>query len=65
MLCLPLLPRREVPTLHFQSEFSMSKIIQLFLGFFSLENNNLGLHFFTKIISGPIFDKAAKLGKAT
>ena len=33
---------RKVPILDFRSEFSMSKIIGIFLNFFSLKNNSLG-----------------------
>jgi hypothetical protein len=29
----------------FQSQFSMSKIIRIFLNFFSLKNTNLGAHY--------------------
>ena len=45
MLCLPLPARRKVRKLDFQSEFSISKIIRIFLNFFSLKNNRLGAHF--------------------
>ena len=64
--------------LDFQSVFSMSKIIQIFLIFLSLKNKSLGEHFLLKLFfgnfnfktflllkSGPIFDEVAKLGKAT
>ena len=37
MLCLALRPRRKVQKLDFQSEFSMSKIIPIFLNFFFIE----------------------------
>ena len=71
MLCLLALPpHRNVQKLDFQSEFSMSKIIQIFL--------ILGAHFLLKLFfgnfnfkttfllkSGLIFDKAAKLGKTS
>ena len=45
----------EVPKFDFQSQFSMSKIIRIFLNFFLLKNTNLGAHillltFFDKII---------------
>ena len=46
ILCLhPVTVGQKVPILDFQSEFSMSKIIQIFLGFFSLNNMNSGAHF--------------------
>ena len=61
----------------FQSQFSMSKIIRIFLNFFFL-NKNLEAHFlllafFDKINflttlllkSGQIFDEVAKLSKST
>ena len=78
MLSLALPAQRKVQKLDFQSEFSMSKIIQIFLIFFSLKNKNLGVHFLLKLFfgdinlkttfllkSGLIFDNAAKLGKVT
>ena len=78
MLCLALPPRRKVQKLDFQSEFSMSKIFQIFLISFSLKNNKLGAHVLLKwffddfnskttflLKSGPIFDEAAKLVKAS
>ena len=37
---------QKVPKFDFQSQFSMSKIIQIFLIFFSLKNTNLGANFF-------------------
>ena len=45
---------QKVPKFDFQSQFSMSKIIQVFLNFFSLKNTNLEsqvflLTFFDKI----------------
>ena len=59
-----------------QSQFSMSKIIRIFLIFFSLKNSNLGAHvllltifddnnFSTTLLLelGQIFDEVAKLGK--
>ena len=62
----------------FQSQFCMSKIIRIFLIFFSLTNTNLEAHFlllafFDKINFsttlllklGQIFDEVAKLGKST
>ena len=62
----------------FQSQFSVSKIIGIFLNFFSLKNTNLEEHFlllafFDKIYFlttlllklGQIFDEVAKLGKST
>jgi inner membrane protein involved in colicin E2 resistance len=48
MLCLALPARRKVQKLDFQSEFSMSKIIQISLIFVSLKNNKLGSHFLLK-----------------
>ena len=36
---------QKVPNFDFQSQFSMSKIIGIFLNFFSLKNINLGAHF--------------------
>ena len=39
MLCLALPARRKVRKLDFQSEFSMSKIIRIFLNFFFIEAN--------------------------
>ena len=79
MICLALPARRKVQKLDFQSEFSMSKIIRIFLNFFSLKNNRLGAHFLLKMIFdnfkfkkktlllklGQIFDEVAKLGKLT
>ena len=70
---------QNVPKFDFQSQFSMSKIIRIFLNFFfSLKNTNLEAHFlllafFDKINFlttlllklGQIFDKVAKLGKST
>ena len=35
----------KVQNFDFQSQFSMSKIIRIFLIFFSLKNINLGAHF--------------------
>ena len=35
----------EVSKFDFQSQFSTSKIIGIFLNFFSLKNTNLGAHF--------------------
>jgi hypothetical protein len=78
MLCLPLPARHKELKLDFQSEFSMSKIIRIFLIFFSLSNKILGALFcynnflVTSILkplqmvkSCPIFDQAAKLEKAS
>ena len=78
MLCLALPACRKVRKLDFQSEFSMSKIIESFSIFFSLKNTNLGAHFLlltlfdninfstTLLLKlGQIFDKVAKLGKST
>ena len=50
---------QKVPILDFQSEFSMSKIIRIFLIFFSLKNKNLGANFMLQ--SGPIFDEPTML----
>ena len=74
MLCLALLPRHKVQKLDSQSEFSLSKMIRIFLIFFQLKNKSLEAHFLLKMIfgnfnfkttillkSGLIFDKAAKL----
>ena len=36
---------QKMPISDFQSQFSMSKIIRIFLNFFSLKNINLGAHF--------------------
>ena len=78
MLCLALPARGKVRKLDFQSEFSMSKIIRIYLNFFSLKNTNLGAHFLlltlfdninfsTSLLLklGQIFDEVAKLGKST
>ena len=78
MLCLALPVGLKVQKLDFQSGFSMSKIIQSFLIFFSLRNKILGAHFLLKcflvtsilkplqmVKSCPIFDEVAKLGKST
>jgi hypothetical protein len=72
MLCLALPARRKVLKLDF-SEFSMSKIIRIFLIFFSLRNKILGAYFLLKLFfgnfnfktTGLIFGQAAKLGKAS
>jgi hypothetical protein len=40
---------QKVSKFDFQSQFSMSKIIQIFLNFFLLKNTNLGAHFFIDI----------------
>ena len=69
---------QKVPKFDFQSQFSMSKMIRIFLNFFSLKNINLGDHFllltfFDKINFlttlllklGQIFDEVANLGKST
>ena len=52
MLCLPLRPRQKVLESDFQSEFSMSKIIQILLIFFSMKNKSLRVYFFVKMIFG-------------
>ena len=79
MLCLALPACRKVRKMDFQSQFSMSKIIRIFLNFFfPLKNTNLEAHFlllafFDKINFlttlllklGQIFDEVAKLGKST
>ena len=62
----------------FQSQFSMSKLIESFSIFFSLKNTNLEAHFLllafliksfflTSLLLklGQIFDEVAKLGKST
>ena len=67
-----------MPKFDFQSQFSMSKIIRIFLNFFSLKNTNLEAPFFvigifdkinfliTLLLKlGQIFDEVAKLGKST
>ena len=69
---------RKVRKMDFQSQFSMSKIIRIFLNFFSLKNTNLETHFLllaffdeinflsTLLLKlGQIFDEVAKLGKST
>ena len=66
MLCLALPACRKVRKMDFQSQFSTSKIIRIFLNFFSLKNTNLGAHFllltffdkisFLLLIWCPIFD---------
>ena len=78
MLCLALPACRKVRKMDFQSQFSMSKIIRIFLNFFFIDNTNLEAHFlllafFDKINFlttlllklGQIFDEVAKLGKST
>ena len=60
----------KITKLGFQSEFSMTKIIQILLNFFSMKNKIVGLHFFLKLFFGnfnfktnlslklcPIFDE--------
>ena len=42
----------EISSLDFQSEFSMSKIIRIFLIFFSLRNKILGAHFLLELFFG-------------
>ena len=66
MLFLALPPRRKVQKLDFQREFSMSKIIWIFLIFFHWKKEfrrTFLLKFITKI--RPNFDKVAKLEKTT
>ena len=71
MLCLALPACHKVQKLDFQSEFSMSKIIRIFLIFFSLRNKILVAHFlvtsilklFQMVKSCLIFDQAAKVDK--
>ena len=46
ILCLALPARCKVRKLDFQSEFSMTKIIEDFLNFCLLKNTNLGAHYF-------------------
>ena len=73
MLCLALPACRKVQKMDFQSQFSMSKIIRIFLNFFFIEAHFLLLAFFDKINFlttlllklGQIFDEVAKLGKST
>ena len=78
MLCLALPACRKVRILDFQSEFSMSKIIRIFLNFFFIEEYQFRSTFFvigifwsdqfltTLLLKlGQIFDKVAKLGKST
>ena len=45
MLCLALPARLKVRKLDFQSEFSISKIIRIFLNFFSWKNSRFCTHF--------------------
>jgi hypothetical protein len=46
ILCLhPVIVGQTVPVLDFHSEFSVSKIVRIFLIFFSLKNNCLWAHF--------------------
>ena len=52
MLCLALQPRQKVQKLDFQKKFSMSKIIRIFLIFFSMKNKILGAHFWLELFSG-------------
>ena len=77
MLCLALPARRKVLKLDFLSEFSLSKIIRIFLIFFSLRDVILGAHFLLKgfffvtsilkslqmVKSCPIFDQLGKASK--
>ena len=48
-------PCQKVPQLDFQSEFTMSKIIQIFLKNFSMKNKSLGAHFLVTSILEPIY----------
>jgi hypothetical protein len=48
------MPCQKVPKLENQSEFSMSKIIQIFLIFFSMKNQSLGAYFLLKLFFGSI-----------
>ena len=64
MLCLALPARRKVLQLDFQGDFSMSKIIQIFLIFFSLRNKILGAHFLLKYIFGNLNFKTTLLLKS-
>ena len=72
------MPCQKVPKSDFQSEFSMSKIIRIFLIFFSMKNKGLGAHFLLKsffcnfnfktpllLKSCSIFDETTKLCKAS
>ena len=62
----------------FQGQFSMSKIIQIFLNFFFIEEYKfrstffvIGIFWYNKFLTtlllklGQIFDEVAKLGKST
>ena len=51
---------QKVPKFYFQSQFSMSKIIQIFLIFFSLKNINLGASTFF-VFPSPFCTPAWKL----
>ena len=77
MLCLALPACRKVQKMDFQSQFSMSKIIRIFLNFFLSKNTNLEaqflllaffdeINFLTTLLLklGQIFDEVAKLGKS-
>jgi hypothetical protein len=57
MLCLALPARPKVLKLDFQSKFSMSKFIRIFLIFFSLRNKILGAHFLLKWFFGNFYFK--------
>ena len=73
MFCLALPACRKVRKMDFQSQFSMSKIIRIFLNFFFTEEYKFRSTFFDKINFlttllqklGQIFDEVAKLGKST
>ena len=54
MLCLALPPHRKVQKLDFQSEFSMSKIIQIFIILFSLKNKNPSIYNIICWFAGPM-----------
>ena len=62
-LFLALPARRKVLRLDFLSEFHMSKMIQIFLIFFSLRNKILGAHFLLKIFFGNFNFKTTSYGK--
>ena len=46
-----------MPKFNFQSQFSRSKIIEIFLNFFSLNITNLGAHFLLKQFLDSFFSK--------
>ena len=66
MLCLALPACRKVQKMDFQSQFSMSKIIRIFLKFLLLALFDK-INFLTTLLLqlGQSFDEVAKLGKST